>query len=174
VAAVPFPERSEVVSARHAKAHQHQQKEQEFTTLMLRNIPNSYSRNMLIEMLDKEGFSGYYDLVYMPVDCGRHVGLGYAFVNWISSDAAETARQTFQGFTRWNNTSQKVCEVSWSGPLQGLWQHIEQYRNSPVMHDSVPECYKPALFQGGLRQPFPCPTKVIRAPRMKNGRFPRK
>jgi hypothetical protein len=178
VAVVPCPERSEVTSAHRATAHQHQQKEpntgptHEFTTLMLRNIPNSYSRNMLLELLDKEGFSGDYDLVYVPVDFGRLAGLGYAFVNLTTNDAAERARQTFQGFNRWNNTSQKVCEVSWSGPLQGLSSHIEHYRNSPVMHESVPECYKPALFQGGLRRPFPCPTKEIRAPRVKRGGFP--
>jgi hypothetical protein len=179
-AAMPFRKRSEVASAHQAAAQQHQQKgdnlvetsTQEFTTLMLRNIPNSYSRNMLIELLDKEGFSGLYDLVYVPVDFGRLAGLGYAFVNLITNDAAESARQTFQGFNRWNNTSQKVCEVSWSGPLQGLCSHIEHYRNSPVMHDSVPEYYKPALFQGGSRRPFPRPTKEIRAPRVRRGGFP--
>jgi hypothetical protein len=179
-AVAPCAERSEVTSTHRATGTKTQQKEpntgptQELTTLMLRNIPNGYSRNMLIELLDKEGFSGHYDLVYVPVDFGRLAGLGYAFVNLTTNDAAERARQTFQGFNRWNNTSQKVCEVSWSGPLQGLSAHIEHYRNSPVMHESVPEHYKPALFQGGLRRPFPCPTKEIRAPRVKRGGFPSK
>merc|ERR1712072_1555922 len=53
---------------------------QEFTTLMLRNLPNSYTRNMLIELLDKEGLHGDYDLVYVPVDFTKLAGLGYAFV----------------------------------------------------------------------------------------------
>jgi hypothetical protein len=144
---------------------------QEFTTLMLRNIPNSYSRDMLVELLDTEGFSGHYDLVNVPVDFSRLAGLGYSFVNFTSNEAAEKARQTFQGFAGWKNASRKVCEVSWSGPLQGLSAHIEHYRDSPVMHESVPECYKPALFQGGLRQPFPRPTKELQAPRLKRGGF---
>lgn len=174
---------SKVTPAHHATVSKKKQKgpsalststQEEFTTLMLRNIPNSYSRNMLLEVLDKEGFSGLYDLVYVPVDFGRLAGLGYAFVNFVSNDVAESARQTFHGFTRWSNTSQKVCEVSWSGPIQGLSAHIEHYRNSPVMHESVPEHYKPALFQDGLRRPFPCPTKEIRAPRVKRGGFPSK
>jgi hypothetical protein len=143
---------------------------QEFTTLMLRNVPNNYSRNMLIKLLDKEGFSGHYNLVYVPVDFIRFAGLGYAFVNFSTNTAAEKARQTFQGFTGWNSTSQKVCDVLWSGPLQGLGAHIERYRNSPVMHESVPECYKPVLFAGGVRLPFPHPTKEIRPPRVKYGR----
>jgi hypothetical protein len=174
-----LPECIDVASVHCTTADQHQQKApdavatstQEFTTLMLRNVPNSYTRDMLIELLDKEGFIGYYNLVNVPVDFGRLAGLGYVFVNFISNEAAEKAKQTFQGFTGWNNASRKVCEVSWSGPLQGLSAHIEHYRNSPVMHESVPECYKPALFQGGLRQPFPRPTKVLQAPRLKRGGF---
>jgi hypothetical protein len=143
---------------------------QEFTTLCLRNVPNNHTRSMLIKLLDQEGFSGHYDLVYVPVDFTRFAGLGYAFVNFSSNEAAEKAIQTFQGFKGWGSTSQKVCDVSWSGPLQGLEAHIERYRNSPVMHESVSECYKPAFFQGGFRLPFPCPTKEIRRPRVKYGR----
>jgi RNA recognition motif-containing protein len=142
-----------------------------FTTLMFRNLPNSYTRNMLSELLDNEGFSGHYDLVYVPVDFIKLAGLGYAFVNFTSNEAAEKARQAFQGFAAWKNTSQKVCEVLWSGQLQGLSAHIEHYRNSPVMHESVPECYKPGLFQGGLLRPFPHPTKEIKTPRMKRRGF---
>jgi hypothetical protein len=139
-----------------------------FTTLMLRNMPNSCTRNMLLELLDQEGLFGLYDLVYAPVDFSRLTGLGYAFVNFTSPAAAEVAKQKLHGFTGWKNTrSRKICEVSWSGPFQGLSEHIEQYRNSPVMHEKVPECYKPALFRGGQRQPFPAPTTKIRAPRVK-------
>jgi RNA recognition motif-containing protein len=177
-AAAPLLERTDDASA-HYTAVQHQQKvpsavatpTQAFTTLMLRNLPNSYTRNMLSELLDNEGFSGHYDLVYVPVDFMKLAGLGYAFVNFTSNEAAEKARQAFQGFAAWKNTSQKVCEVSWSGPLQGLSAHIEHYRNSPVMHESVPECYKPGLFQGGLLRPFPHPTKEIKTPRMKRRGF---
>jgi hypothetical protein len=177
-AASPWVEGTDVASA-HDTAVQHHQKTptadatptQAFTTLMLRNLPNSYTRDMLIELLDNEGFSGYYDLVYVPVDFMKLAGLGYAFVNFTANEAAEKATQAFQGFATWKNTSKKVCEVSWSGPLQGLSAHIEHYRNSPVMHESVPECYKPVLLQGGLPSPFPHPTKEIQTPRMKRRGF---
>jgi len=57
-----------------------------------------------------------------------------------------------------------VCEVSWSGPHQGFKAHVERYRNSPVMHRSVPDAYKPIIFQDGVRQDFPRPTRKIKAP----------
>ena len=43
-------------------------------------------------------------------------------------------------------SSQKVCEVCWGNPLQGLGAHIVRYRNSPVMHQSVPDEY-PGIAQ---------------------------
>ena len=33
--------------------------------------------------------------------------------------------------------------MNWSHPYQGLDAHIERYRNSPVMHEDVPDEYKP-------------------------------
>jgi len=139
----------------------------EFTTLMLRNIPNSYTRDMFIKLLDQEGLQGSYDLVFVPVDFTSLAGLGYAFVNFTSNENAETAKEKLQGFASWEITSPKVCEVAWGSALQGLSAHIKHYRNSPVMHKSVPESCKPLLFKGGVPQAFPGPTKQIRAPRVK-------
>merc|ERR1712232_62 len=51
------------------------------TTVMLRNMPNNYSRKMFIEMLDHEGFTGHMDFLYLPMDFERRASLGYAFVN---------------------------------------------------------------------------------------------
>ena len=30
--------------------------------------------------------------------------------------------------------------------------HVERYKNSPVMHKSVPDEYKPAIFKDGVRR----------------------
>jgi len=142
------------------------------TTLMLRNIPNNYSRDMLMDLLDREGFIGCYNFIYLPVDFHRLAGLGYAFVNFSKIEFAEQAKQHFQGFDRWAVSSHKVCDVTWGEPLQGLDAHLDRYRNSPVMHEDVPEQYKPVYLQNGARQPFPLPTKRIRPPRIKRGGIP--
>lgn len=135
------------------------------TTLMLRNIPNDYSRAMILELLDSKGLAGKYDFVYVPIDFNRGAGLGYAFVNLISSSDAEFARSRLQGFKKWKVQSPKVCEVCWGEPLQGFEAHIERYRSSPVMHKDVPDEFKPAIFKAGMRVTFPPPTKRVRPPR---------
>jgi hypothetical protein len=73
----------------------------------------------------------------------------------------------FDGFCKWFCQSPKVCEVTWTDPHQGLEEHVERYRNSPVMHEDISDIYKPRLYAGGQRIPFPAPTKRIRPPRVR-------
>jgi hypothetical protein len=135
---------------------------------MLRNLPNRYTREMLLELLDQEGFSGRYNFVYLPIDFKTHCGLGYAFVDLTSPKDAITLRSHFEGFSRWAMQSDKVCTVSWSHPAQqGLAAHVDRYRNSPVMHSSVCDDWKPAVFMNGQRVPFPPPTRRLRVPNVR-------
>jgi len=138
------------------------------TTLMLRNLPNNYTRTAVLDMLDSEGLAGTYCFVYVPTDFKNFTGFGYAFVGFCAHEHAAQAKRHYQGFSRWKVPSQKTCDVAWSGPVQGLEQHTERYRNSPVMHPGVPDEYKPAVFVNGVRAPFPAPTKRIRPPRLRH------
>lgn len=142
---------------------------QEFqaTTVMMRNIPNSYTREMVLKLLEDEGFRGAYNMVYLPVDFQSRVGLGYAFINMVTTEDALRFQWHFSGFSNWTLASDKVCQITWGDTLQGLHANIERYRNSPVMHASVPDEFRPVLFEDGVRVPFPPPTRSIREPRMR-------
>jgi hypothetical protein len=122
---------------------------------------------MLLALLDEKGLMGAYDFVYLPMDFRHSVNLGYAFVNLVTHESALQFRQTFEGFCSWSVESAKTGEVSWANPHQGLAENVERYRNSPVMHPSMPEEYKPMIFQNGVRQIFPPPTKALRAPKLR-------
>jgi hypothetical protein len=135
------------------------------TTLMLRNIPNCYSRSVLLELLDGHGFKGSYNLVYLPIDFNTNCGFGYAFVNFVDTESAEVFMSRLQGYSNWATPSDKVLDVTWSNAHQGFEAHVERYRNSPMMHETVPDELKPVIFVSGERVPFPPPTKKPRAPR---------
>lgn len=155
------------VSSPHAERRQNQgraKSDTTYTTVMLRNLPNDYTRDMLLEFLDTRGFIGCYDFAYLPVDFKRKAGLGYAFVNFITHEDAERAKRDLQGFSDWKVYSQKVLQVAWSTPLQGLAANIDRYRNSPVMHPDVPDEFRPLLFNSGRPVPFPPPTRHIPPP----------
>jgi RNA recognition motif-containing protein len=122
---------------------------------------------MLIDLLGEHGFNTLYDFVYLPMDFRNGVNLGYAFVNLLNNPDAMRAMDLFHGFSSWFLDSAKVCEVSWAHPHQGLAEHVERYRNSPVMHATMPDEYKPMVFRNGVRLSFPPPTKAIRAPKLR-------
>lgn len=137
------------------------------TTVMLRNMPNNYTRDMLLELVDSMGFACTYDFAYLPVDFKSQAGLGYAFINFTSSVQAKRCFDLFEGFSDWRVYSEKVCTVAWGSPCQGLAANVERYQNSPVMHHSVPDEWKPVLFERGFRVAFPPPTKPMKAPKVR-------
>jgi hypothetical protein len=143
------------------------------TTAMLRNIPSAYSRADLVELLDQQGFHGSYDLVYLPADFQTELNHGYAFVNLTTTGHFERFQEHFAGFSDWKVLSDKVCEVFWSDAAQGTEENIQRYRDSPMMHESVEDRFKPALFENGMCIAFPEPTKKIKAPRRKKPLMPK-
>jgi hypothetical protein len=138
------------------------------TTVMVRNIPNNYTRDMFISMLNSEGFQGLYDFAYLPIDFRSRAALGYAFVNLTDTKTVEKFWEVFNSYTRWVIPTRKVGYVTWCGPHQGLEAHVERYRNSPVMHEAIPDEFKPIVLKDGKRASFPLPTRAIRAPRLRD------
>lgn len=135
------------------------------TTLMLQNLPDRFTRDMLINLLNREGFAGQYDFAYLPVAFDTMQGLNHAFINMCNPDSAEVFQDHFNGFKGWPVPSEKVCVAAWHDRQQGLAPLIERYRNSPVMHESVPDECKPLIFQGGRPVEFPAPTQKIKPPK---------
>jgi len=144
------------------------EREDRRTTLMMRNLPNSYTRDMLVRLLDDEGFAGCYDFVYLPVDFARGCGLGYAFVNLVDPSLVARFKRCFDSYSKWGMRTNKVCQVTWSDRDQGLKANVKRYRHSPVMHPSVADEFKPCLFSQGVRVPFPGPGRSVRKPTNKS------
>jgi len=137
------------------------------TTMMMRNIPCTWTRDRLLALLDAKGFSEKYDFVYLPIDFESAQNLGYAFVNLAQDTHVARFREVFNGYGGWRSPScRKVCHVCF-GETHGLEGNVDRYRNSAVMAPSVPDGYKPAIFCNGARQTFPPPTQEIREPRPK-------
>merc|ERR1711957_731187 len=69
--------------------------------VMFRNLPRALTRQMLLDVLDQQGFQGSYDFVYLPRDMRKLRCFGYAFINWVSVDHAIAVVQHFDCFCAW-------------------------------------------------------------------------
>lgn len=127
------------------------------TTTMLRNIPQRFDRESLLDNLISNGFFGSFDFVYMPSDFSTGVSLGYAFINFISEAVYMRFKSIYAGL-KLAEESPKVCVVC-DAKVQGMSQNVEFYRNSTVM--IMEPKYHPVVFENGVRQRFPMPTRPL-------------
>jgi len=127
------------------------------TTVMLRNIPQKYDRETLIDVLNKTGFAGTFDFFYLPIDFSTTNSVGYAFINFINEAELARFRAAYVG-KKLSEESPKVCEVC-DAKLQGKAKNVDFYRNSTVM--GMDEKYHPVLYENGARVVFPKPTRPI-------------
>merc|ERR1719487_589260 len=71
------------------------------TTVILRNLPASYTRDSLCGLFDNNGFAGEYDFIYAPIDPATRSGQGIAVVNLVDPLVAARFWDNFDGFSRW-------------------------------------------------------------------------
>jgi len=142
-----------------------------YTTVMLRNIPNRYTRDMLVERLQK-GYAASYDFVYLPVDFNSEYNMGYAFINFTEPAAASRFMAEFHGAKTESVlpgfSSPKVCEVTYAR-VQGRDANLENLCSAKFV-DKLSE--RPAwqpLFIGDDGQAIPFSKTAVMAKRNKRG-----
>lgn len=159
-------------SAEVAPASKQQPTGKALTTLIIRNLPECCAREHVIDLLEQHDLRVSCDFLYLPVDFNTGKTLGYVFLNFVTAEAAELCYQHVNGEPASlcgegegeDTGGGATYEVSWTSGQQGLNANIRRYRNNPVMHESVPDKYKPMLFSKGERIPFPAPRRDIRCP----------
>lgn len=135
------------------------------TTVMFRNIPNKYTREMLVQQLDQD-MKGLFDFIYLPIDFKNKCNVGYAFINFRTVEACDAFVNRFNGVEVRKClpglNSRKVTEVT-PARVQGFEENVQRLRNSPVMRELVhkPE-WMPLIFDyNGDQVNFPAPERPL-------------
>jgi len=131
------------------------------TTLIIRNLVGHCNRRMLLDFMDRHGFQGKYDLLYLPQRFSGEGCFHYAFVNFVTESTAVEFQERLSGCDEADIFGEQAAEISWS-QCQGLEANIEKFRNSSTMHPSVHDECRPLLFKNGKVAPFPKPTRRIK------------
>jgi hypothetical protein len=129
---------------------------------MVRNVPNGLCQLDFVKQLKQRGYNGLFDFVYLPMNLRANGSFGYGFVNFMSPSVACHFTRQLDALEH----DEKEWRAVWS-TCQGMTANVERYRNSPLMHNSVPADCKPALYdERGIQVQFPAPTKTIPKPRI--------
>jgi len=130
------------------------------TSLMVRNIPNKYTQQMLLNEFTENGHGpGIIDFFYLPIDFKNRCNRGYAFINFVDyRDILAFHRRYFGKHWRTFN-SDKICDITYAR-IQGKSAMLKRFENSALMEKD--DEYKPLVFVSngpdkGTRLPFPSP-----------------
>lgn len=114
------------------------------SSLMVRNIPNKYTQQMLLSEFAATGHgSDKMDFFYLPIDFKNKCNRGYAFVNFVDyKDIIPFFGQyTKCGWKRFN--SDKICDITYAR-IQGKAAMLKRFENSSLMEKD--DEYRPMVF----------------------------
>jgi hypothetical protein len=130
------------------------------TSLMVRNIPNKYTQQMLLSEFTEHGHGpGTIDFFYLPIDFKNRCNRGYAFINFVDYKDILPFHQRYFG-KHWRTfNSDKICDITYAR-IQGKAAMLKRFENSALMEKD--DEYKPLVFGSegpdrGKRIPFPDP-----------------
>lgn len=114
-----------------------------WTTLMIRNIPNKYTQDLMLQSIN-QNFNSQYDFFYLPIDFKNKCNVGYAFINFLTIDFIKPFYEQYDS-KKWDKfNSDKICKINYAR-IQGKEMLLKHFQNSSVMNNQVDVKYKPLL-----------------------------
>jgi RNA recognition motif-containing protein len=145
------------------------------TSLMVRNIPNKYTQQMLLSEFEENGHGpGVIDFFYLPIDFKNRCNRGYAFINFVDYKDILTFHRRYFG-KHWRTfNSDKICDITYAR-IQGKAAMLKRFENSALMEKD--DEYKPLVFVSdgpnkGQRLPFPGPSSSAAVPHLHHQLLP--
>lgn len=131
------------------------------TTLMVRNIPNKYNQQMLLDEVNANHI-GTYDFFYLPIDFKNKCNVGYCFINFLETSHILPFLNEYNGMKWKSFNSEKVCLVTFAR-IQGKASMVARFQNSSLLEKD--DAYRPLLFysngkEKGLPEPFPTSNRI--------------
>ena len=128
----------------------------------MRNIPNKYQQQMLLEEINNS-HEGTYDFFYLPIDFKNKCNVGYCFINFLDPKHIVAFVKEFNGL-RWKSfNSEKVCAITFAR-IQGKGSMVSRFQNSSLLEKD--DEYRPLLFfssgpDRGKPEPFPSSSRSM-------------
>jgi RNA recognition motif-containing protein len=114
------------------------------SSLMVRNIPNKYTQQMLLAEFAAAGHGPTkIDFFYLPIDFKNKCNRGYAFINFVDFKDILPFFDEYNG-TSWKRfNSDKICDITYAR-IQGKAAMLKRFENSALMEKD--DEYRPKVF----------------------------
>ncbi|KAF4726361.1 hypothetical protein FOZ63_016786 [Perkinsus olseni] len=122
------------------------------TTLMMRNIPNRYVQEELLNDIRTAGFADTFDFFYLPMDHETRANYGYCFINMLSPQLASSFFKAFDGKPLRRFTSNKIVAIV-PATIQGFEANLRHYSRKAVCAD-VETQFRPLFWLNGTAVEF--------------------
>eukprot|EP00931_Biecheleriopsis_adriatica_P120846 TRINITY_DN95949_c0_g1_i1.p1 TRINITY_DN95949_c0_g1~~TRINITY_DN95949_c0_g1_i1.p1 ORF type:complete len:524 (-),score=123.63 TRINITY_DN95949_c0_g1_i1:137-1708(-) len=131
------------------------------TTVMMRNLPNKYTQQMLLGELGEAGFEMQqdFDFFYLPMDHSNCANLGYCFINFTKTWRANDFAEAFSGKRMRRFNSHKTAVIM-PASIQGYDANYSYYMSTRVVQAADPQ-YRPLFLRqpsDGVQVPAPLPA----------------
>ena len=112
------------------------------TTLMIRNIPNKFTKDNFLYLFNKE-FEGKFNCFLLPTDFNEKKNFGYCFINFLNPLDIIYFYYKFNGKNWPGTNSKKICEIIYS-KIQGINKMIRHYpiKSIFIKNDSYLDCFE--------------------------------
>jgi len=120
------------------------------TSLMIRNLPRSYTEEVLLAQLESAFGIACVDFLYMPWNFKRDCNIGYAFVNFVKDTDALEFFLNNSG-RRWalEDATRPCCRIA-TAHVQGLAANVEHFAKMAV---DLPQSRRdPIVYLNGIRE----------------------
>jgi len=120
---------------------------EDVTTVMMRNLPNKYTQQMLLGELRDAGFHMQvdFDFFYLPMDHSNCANLGYCFINFTETRRANDFAAAFSGKRMHRFNSHKTAVIM-PASIQGYEQNYTYYVSTRVAQAADPQ-YRPLFLR---------------------------
>lgn len=115
------------------------------TTVMLRHVPYKYTQQRLMREVNQAGYAGKYNFFYLPLDARSRANRGFAFINFLTTEMAESFFGCFQDRRLRHGGTEKIATVA-PAALQGIDALLVHFAANGSLWQSRPQHRRPVFL----------------------------
>mmetsp|Transcript_66858 Transcript_66858/g.145815 ORF Transcript_66858/g.145815 Transcript_66858/m.145815 type:complete len:352 (-) Transcript_66858:241-1296(-) len=130
--------------------------------VMVRQIPRHYTQSMFLKLVNRKGFKGLFNFLYLLFDYKKGINVGYGFVNFVKPEYARAFHSAFNGVYVEKHYKMRSKPLYVHPALvQGYEANVKHFKQTK-MGQTLDPVFSPLFFpEAGIASP--AASKLTRA-----------